>query len=1674
MGDVGQLRQQRRVREHRRGRGLLEHEDAARRHVVRIDRQVGGAGLDDREVGHDQVERARQHRGDDGAGRDAACAQQLRETVGARVEFGIADGRVVEHHGGCLRALGGMRGHHGGQRARCEFARLAAPLREQPVLFLGAQDRELGDRRVGRVAGPLEQPGQPRGHGLDGGALEQVAAVLDAAADATGQSIGTALLAEDEREVELRGVDLHRLRRDRQARQAERQPAAVLEAQHHLEQRLVGARAARAAALQLHQAVVRELLVRVGREVGGAHARNQLAQAGPARGVGAQHQRVDEAADQLVERVVAAARDRAADHDVVARAEPAQEARERGLQHHEDAGLPVARQLQDALVHLRRDLQRHHVAAVARRQRARMVGGQRELFGQVLQRGLPEGTLAPGHALGIVLAAQQFLLPQRVVGVLQRQRRPARRPALAARRVGHAEVARQRQQRGAVAGDVVREQQQHVLVVGQPEQRDAQRRGAAEVEGMARGRMQLRGDLVLAAVGLEHGGPRLRAVEHLLPRQPVLVRVDGAQALVALHQVVERRMQGRAVERARQAQRQRHVVGRVRALELVHQPQAALREGQRDARRARHRHQAGPRHRFLVEQLGEAGDGRDLEQRVQRQVDHELLADHRDQLHDHQRVAAELEEVVVDAHALQVQRLGPEAGQDLLGGRARRGIGRGGLHLGRRQRLAVELAARTQRQRGQAHEGRGHHVVGQRLREVRAQLGRLRIGGLGRHEIGHQALLAGSVLARHHRGLCDLRMLEQHRLDLAGLDAQAADLHLLVGTAQVVQAAVGAPAREVAGAVHAAAGRAMRIGDEALGTQQRPAQVATRQARARDVELARHAGRHRLQAAVEHVHLRVPDRPADRHALRRGLRAFAFPRGDVDCGLGRAVEVVQLGAQALMALRLQRGRQRLAAADHAAQRGAAGGRGLAKEDLEHRGHEMQRRDALVGDQAREVGRVLVAAGPGEHQRGAVDQRPEELPHRHVEARGRLLQHAVVGREAVARLHPLQAVDDGAMRHHRALGPAGRARGVDHVGRVRGIERDGEVGLVAIRQIGNRLRPIDQQARGIGGQHLRERLGGDQARGSCVAEHEGDAIGREIGIDRQVGRAGLQGGEQRHHQFHRTRDRERHRALGARAACTQQLREAVGAAVQFGVGHRLALEAQRDGLGPLGELGLDQRDQVRVGHGVFGVVPAEQQLPALLGTEQVDMADGLLRLPDHGIDEGDQPALVIGQPLCGVHRGIGVEVDLQVLPVAALVKEDAQVLGRAVREVARPRRMAGETEVVVEGLDVDHGGEQLPVVDQHVEVAAQVFVAVRLVAQHLPHLAAHFADQFGGRQVGAHREPQRHGIGHHRGHAPHALVVARGDRDADRHVLDAGGAIEVGRGGGDQDLRQRGAELLRDLLQRLHAGRGQVHRLAQQAADVDRALRCEAQRIGRVGEALGPVLAVARKAARFAVGAVFLGQLRQRRQARGLGHLGCAFGHRAVDVGEAPCDQPAAEAVEHDVVAAVVPDVAIRREADQRRQPQLAVREVDVAFEVRAHPALGPCRGIGLGAEVEVGDLALEGVGHHLARPLARVDEVEPRGLDLLGDAAHGREEDGGIDRAVDVDGFREVEIGVGRRELRAQPHRHLTRGERRRTAQGTTALHALLQVGHGVANGALQARSELPEAAFSHIRSGSN
>src|SRR5262249_60378043 len=112
-----------------------------------------------------------------------------------------------------------------------------------------------------------------------------------------------------------------------------------------------------------------------------------------------------------------------------------------------------------------------------------------------------------------------------------------------------------------------------------------------------------------------------------------------------------------------------------------------------------------------------------------------------------------------------------------------------------------------------------------------------------------------------------------------------ADLDLVVGAADVLQPAVGAPAHEVAGPVQPTV--AERVGHEPIRRQAGAVQVAAGDLRAGQAQFADHAGRHRPQVAVEHVRLHVPQRPT-----QRGLVAGDHTGQGVDRALGGAVEVV--------------------------------------------------------------------------------------------------------------------------------------------------------------------------------------------------------------------------------------------------------------------------------------------------------------------------------------------------------------------------------------------------------------------------------------------------------------------------------------------------------------------------------------------------------------------------------------------------------------------------------------------------------------------------------------------------------------------------------------------------------------------------------------------------------------
>ena len=106
----------------------------------------------------------------------------------------------------------------------------------------------------------------------------------------------------------------------------------------------------------------------------------------------------------------------------------------------------------------------------------------------------------------------------------------------------------------------------------------------------------------------------------------------------------------------------------------------------------------------------------------------------------------------------------------------------------------------------------------------------------------------------------------QRRFDLAQLNSESANLHLVVGPAHELELAVDPSPHQVAGAIHPGSRNvAERIGDESLGGELRTVQVTTRHPATADVELADHLRQHRLSFLVQDVR----PRPADRTANRR-------------------------------------------------------------------------------------------------------------------------------------------------------------------------------------------------------------------------------------------------------------------------------------------------------------------------------------------------------------------------------------------------------------------------------------------------------------------------------------------------------------------------------------------------------------------------------------------------------------------------------------------------------------------------------------------------------------------------------------------------------------------------------------------------------------------------------------
>ena len=236
----------------------------------------------------------------------------------------------------------------------------------------------------------------------------------------------------------------------------------------------------------LHQHLEGHVLMLVGGQAAPPHLGQHLGDAGITGHLDPQHQGVDEKPHQLIERRVAPPGDREPDRHLGAGAELGQQHRQGGLHHHETGRIVLTSHPAHPLLQLGRPLHRHTGAAVIGNRRIGPIGGQLQVLGHPGQGLLPVGQLRGDRAVAVGQITQLRTLPQRVIDILHRQRRPARGLTGAPAGIGHPQITHQRGDRPAIGGDMVHHRHQHVLVLADAEKPCPQRDLSRQVKRATR------------------------------------------------------------------------------------------------------------------------------------------------------------------------------------------------------------------------------------------------------------------------------------------------------------------------------------------------------------------------------------------------------------------------------------------------------------------------------------------------------------------------------------------------------------------------------------------------------------------------------------------------------------------------------------------------------------------------------------------------------------------------------------------------------------------------------------------------------------------------------------------------------------------------------------------------------------------------------------------------------------------------------------------------------------------------------------------------------------------------------------------------------------------------------------------------------------------------------------
>src|SRR2546429_7410042 len=147
---------------------------------------------------------------------------------------------------------------------------------------------------------------------------------------------------------------------------------------------------------------------------------------------------------------------------------------------------------------------------------------------------------------------------------------------------------------------------------------------------------------------------------------------------------------------------------------------------------------------------------------------------------------------------------------------------------------------------------------------MRPQRRRIRSRPSRQNNIANKLQPPRPTRARTHNRLRHIRVPNQRGLDLPRLNAEAANLNLMVRSPHKLQNPIPAPARQVPAAVHPAPGSTKAVRNKALPRQTPPPNIPPPNPSTRNVKPPDNPNRNRLQTTVQYIDPVVGQRTTDR------------------------------------------------------------------------------------------------------------------------------------------------------------------------------------------------------------------------------------------------------------------------------------------------------------------------------------------------------------------------------------------------------------------------------------------------------------------------------------------------------------------------------------------------------------------------------------------------------------------------------------------------------------------------------------------------------------------------------------------------------------------------------------------------------------------------------------------